>query len=75
MATTIQLSPEADASLERLAARIGQSKSACLNRLIEEHLDDLMDACLAEAAWAEHLASGEPTVSLEQLEQDLGLER
>lgn len=74
MATSVELSPETEARLNQLAARTGQSAAVVLNRLVEEHLDDLADAYLAEEAWAEHKASGEPTISLEQLERELGLE-
>ena len=74
MATSVELSPETESRLRQLAERTGQSTAVVLDRLVAEHLDDLADAYLAEEAWAEHLASGEPTISLEQLEKKLGLE-
>ena len=75
MTTTVNLSPATAARLEQVAERTGQSTSVVLERLVAEHLDDLLDAELAEAAWNDHQASGEPTISLEQLERELGLER
>jgi len=75
LTTSVRLSPETAARLEQVAARTGQSPNVVLNRLVEEHLDDLLEADLAEKAWKEHLASGEPTITLEQLERDLGLDR
>lgn len=47
----IRLSTEVEARLSCLASRTGRIKAFYLRSLIEEHLDDLKDASLGEAAW------------------------
>lgn len=74
MPTTIRLSTEVEARLSRLASRTGRTKAFYLRRLIEEHLDDLEDAFLGEAAWESFQASGEASIPLGMLKQNLGLE-
>lgn len=71
--TTIRLDPGIEARLDRLASRTGRTKAFYLRRLIEEHLEDLEDAYLGEAAWETFQASGEATIPYETLKQDLEL--
>lgn len=74
MPTTIRLDPAIEARLHQLAAQTGRTKAFYLRRLIEDNLDDLEDAYLGEAAWQAHCASGEATIPLEELKQNLGLD-
>ena len=62
-----------EARLDRLARRTRRTKAFYLRRLIEEHLDDLEDAYLGEAAWEAFQASGETAISYETLKQHLDL--
>ena len=71
--TTIRLDPGIEARLDRLARCTGRTKAFYLRRLIEEHLEDLEDAYLGEAAWETFQASGEATIPYETLKQDLEL--
>lgn len=74
MATTIRLEPAIEARLHQLATQTGRTKAFYLRRLIEDNLDDLEDAYLGEAAWLAHCASGEASIPLEELKQNLGLD-
>jgi RHH-type rel operon transcriptional repressor/antitoxin RelB len=62
MPTTIRLSPDAEARLNQLAAKTGRTKAFYIRRLIEEHLEDIEDAYLADQALAEFKASGEKAI-------------
>jgi RHH-type rel operon transcriptional repressor/antitoxin RelB len=73
MPTTIRLSSDLEARLNRLASQTGRTKAFYLRRLIEEHLDDLEDAFLGEASWEAFQASGQATIPLKAVKQDLGL--
>ncbi len=73
MPTTIRLNPDVEARLDRLASRTGRSKAYYLRHLIEEHLDDLEDAYLGEAAWEAFQASGDTAIPYETLKQGLEL--
>jgi RHH-type rel operon transcriptional repressor/antitoxin RelB len=73
MPTTIRLDPGIEARLDRLASRTGRTKAFYLRRLIEEHLDDLEDAYLGEAAWEAFQASGEAAIPYQTLKRDLDL--
>jgi len=59
--------------LEALARKTGRSKSYYAKRAIEEFLEDQEDYLLALGA-LERVERGERTVSLEELEKQLGLE-
>jgi RHH-type rel operon transcriptional repressor/antitoxin RelB len=73
MPSTIRLNPDIEARLDRLASRTGRTKAFYLRRLIEEHLDDLEDAYLGEAAWEAFQSSGEAAIPYETLKQHLEL--
>ena len=48
MTTSIRLSDELDARLERLASKTGRTKSFYIKEAIEEHIADLEDYYLAD---------------------------
>ena len=48
MPTSIRLSDELDARLEKLASKTGRSKTFYIKEAIEEHITDLEDFYLAE---------------------------
>ena len=56
-----------------MAADRGAGASFYLRRLIEEHLDDLEDAYLGEAAWEALQTSGEAAIPYKMLKQHLEL--
>jgi RHH-type transcriptional regulator, rel operon repressor / antitoxin RelB len=74
MPITIHLSPEHEARIDELAAKAGRTRDSYLCRLIEEHLDDIEDAYLADQALAEFRASGEKAIPAEELWKSLGLD-
>jgi len=67
----IRLEPELEKRLERLAKQTGRSKSYYARLAIRQYLEDREDYLLGIAA----LERNEPTVPLEELERELGLER
>ena len=67
---SLQLTPELERRLEALARRTGRSTSFYALRAIERYVEDLEDAYLAKG----RMERGGPTVSLEELERELGLE-
>jgi RHH-type transcriptional regulator, rel operon repressor / antitoxin RelB len=74
MATSIRLDKETEKRLDALARTTGRTKAWYLRLLITEHLDDLEDYYLA-AHIAERVRQGKERVhSLEEVEQELGLE-
>lgn len=70
----LRLPEEIEKRLEVLARKTGRSKSYYAKRAIEEFLEDQEDYLLALGA-LERVERGERTVSLEELEKQLGLER
>lgn len=71
--TLFRLDPAIEARLEQLAAATGRSKAFYLRELIEAGLDDLEDAYLGAAALKAHHRSGESTILLAQVMQNLDL--
>ena len=67
----IELNPDLEARLDRLANETGQSKSYYAELAIREFLEDREDYLKGIAA----LERDEPRISLEQLERELGLDR
>jgi len=67
----IRLDPELEARLESLARETGRSKSYYARLAIRQFLEDREDYLKAIAV----LERKEPTVSLEELERRLGLDR
>jgi RHH-type rel operon transcriptional repressor/antitoxin RelB len=72
--TMIQLAPEIEERLERLAQATGRSKDFYVQELIRQGMDELEDAYLG-ALEAERVHRGESSTRLlEAVMQDLGLE-
>jgi RHH-type rel operon transcriptional repressor/antitoxin RelB len=75
MSTTIQLDPDIDARLEELARATGRSKEFYLKELILQGMEEIEAAYLG-ALEAEKVRRGESsTWSLDDVMQDLGLDR
>lgn len=74
VATSVKLSDETGAKLDRLAARTGRSKSFYLREAVERHIDELVrEYELIETA--QNLRSGrERTYSIDEVERILGLD-
>lgn len=74
MPTTIRLSPETEARLDRLARSTGRPKSYYLREAIEESLPR-MEETYRIAALVERVHSGEePVFDVEDVVKDLGLD-
>ncbi len=73
MATSIRLNHEIEQRRDRLSAETGRTKAFYLRELIDGGLDDLEDYYLGMEV-LERLRKGEEqTVSLHEVEKDLGL--
>lgn len=70
---TVRLPEELDRRLADLAKATKRPKSFYVREALERALEDLEDAYLAEAAYEEHLASGEPGVPIEEVMRARGL--
>lgn len=66
----IRLEPELEKELERLAKETGRTKSFYAREAIKQFLADRKDYLRAVAAWKRK----EPTITLEELGRELGLE-
>ncbi|MFW5836925.1 MAG: DUF6290 family protein [Desulfovibrionaceae bacterium] len=73
MPTSIRLPAETEKRLNALAAATGRSKAFYIREAILEHLDDLEDAYMAEKVLDRIRKGEESTVTLEEIEQRLGL--
>lgn len=74
MATSIRLNNDIERRLERLSSETGRTKAFYLRELIERGLEDLEDYYLGMEVM-ERLRKGEEyTVSLDEVEKDLGLD-
>ena len=67
----IRLEPTLERRLERLAKKTGRSKSHYAREAIRQYLEDREDYLLGLSV----LERNEPTISLKDLEQRLGLAR
>jgi RHH-type rel operon transcriptional repressor/antitoxin RelB len=67
----VRLEPELEAKLEKLARKTGRSKSYYARAAIRQYLEDREDYLLGVAV----LERNEPTISLNELERRLGLDR
>jgi len=74
MPLSIRLPPNLEARLTALSAKTGRSKTWYVTQAICEHLDDLEDIYLAERELIEVRAGRSPTVGLEDLMTEYGLE-
>lgn len=67
---TVRLPDGVEMRLDRLSKETGRSKSYYVKKAIEQYIEDREDYLLAVAT----LEKKNPTISLEQLEKELGLE-
>ncbi|MEY3964579.1 MAG: hypothetical protein RLZZ106_1834 [Cyanobacteriota bacterium] len=74
MPTSVRLDPAVEARLQKLAQATGRTKAYYLRELIEQGIDDLEDAYLGAAALEAHKRSGEASIPLAELMEELGLE-
>jgi RHH-type rel operon transcriptional repressor/antitoxin RelB len=72
--TAVRLPDETYQRLQALAQRTGRTATFYIREAIEDHLDDLEDAYLAERALEEMRRDNEPTHSLDELIRELDLE-
>jgi len=70
----IRLPEDIEARLERLAKQTGRSKTFYAREAILEYLDDLEDLYLAEQRWLSLQRGESRTVSLSEVERELGLD-
>ncbi len=69
----INLPTEIETRLEALAQTTGRTKEFYAREAILEHLDDLEDLYLAEQRLRDNRAGRSKTLTLEEVERDLGL--
>ncbi len=72
--TAVRLPDATYDRLQALAARSGRTATFYIREAIERHLEDFEDLHAAERAAAEHRETGGRTLSLDQLDDYLGLE-
>lgn len=70
----IELPPEVENRLEKLAAATGKTKLFYAQEAIVEHLNDLEDFYLAQQRLADIQAGHTQTIPLEQVMKQYGLE-
>lgn len=71
--SVVRISRGLDERLEALAAKTGRRKSYYASKAIEQYLEDREDYLLAVAAYEE--AKGKRTYSLDEVKEELGLDR
>jgi RHH-type rel operon transcriptional repressor/antitoxin RelB len=72
--TAIRFPDETYQRLQALAEKTGRTASFYIREAVAEHLEDLEDRYAAEAALTAHRRSGEPALSLDDLDAELGLD-
>ena len=70
---TVRLPENLEKRLNALAAVTKRPKSYYVREAIERVLEDMEDAYLTESAYEEFLKSGEQTIPIDKVENDLGL--
>jgi len=73
MAVSLRLPDDLNDRLGDLAAKTGRSKTFYMLEAIRDHLDDLEDLYLAEQRLVDVRAGRSRTVSLDDVERELGL--
>lgn len=73
MAVSLRLPDDLNHRLGELAAKTGRSKTFYMLEAIRDHLDDLEDLYLAEQRLIDIRAGRSRTVSLDDVERELGL--
>lgn len=71
--TAVRISDESYERLQVLASRTGRTATYYIREAIDEHLDDLEDAYLAEKVLQQVQSGHESTQSLKEVEDELGL--
>jgi RHH-type rel operon transcriptional repressor/antitoxin RelB len=71
--TAIRLPDETHARLQALAARTGRPAAFYIRQAIEEHLQDMEDAYLADSIIDRVRRGDERVWGLDEVERDLGL--
>jgi RHH-type rel operon transcriptional repressor/antitoxin RelB len=72
---TIRISKSVESRLEKLARRIGRTKSFLVREAILQHIEDLEDVYLAERALQRIRDGKDRPVSLEEVMKRHGMER
>lgn len=70
----VRMPAELEERLTRLAKLTGRTKTYYVREALEEHLDDIEDAYLAEGTLEEIRTGKQGTVSLDSLIEEYGLE-
>lgn len=70
----VRMPAELEERLTRLAKLTGRTKTYYVREALEEHLDDIEDAYLAEKTLEEVRTGKQGTVSLDSLIEEYGLE-
>lgn len=70
---TVRLPENLEKRLNALAALTRRPKSYYVREALERVLEDMEDAYLTESAYEEFLKSGEKSIPIDQVEQDLDL--
>ncbi len=73
--SAVSLPDETYVRRKTLAARTGRTANCNMREAIEEHLLDAEDLAIAEQALIRHRKSSEASLSLDELDAALGLER
>ena len=73
MAVSLRLPDDLNIRLSNLADKTGRSKTFYMLEAIRDHLDDLEDLYLAEQRLIDVRAGCSRTVSLDDVERELGL--
>ncbi len=73
MSTSIELTPEIDERLDRLAANNGKTKDEYLRAMVEKVLEDIEDLYDAEQATRARLAGNDEPISQQEMEKLLGM--
>ncbi len=73
MSVSLRLPDDLNLRLGTLAEKTGRSKTFYMLEAIREHLDDMEDLYLAEQRLIDNRAGRSRTVSLDDVERELGL--
>ena len=69
----VRLDPDLESRLNAVAKRMGRSKSYIMREALQERIEELEDLAALEEALRDPEAGG-PTVSLDQMKRELGLD-
>lgn len=71
--TAVRLPEETYKRLKILSARTGRTATYYIREAVQKHLADMEDLYAAEQASLQHRKSGGRTLSLDELDKELGL--